>query len=184
LQYDVATIRLHWLTASLVGLLWLIGQIAELAPKGVFQNVFWSIHVALGFFLAFVLIGRFLWRASEGYILPPADNGVLHTIAEMNHYLLYSLLLLVISLGAVNAFFWAHELFGVGRPPQLDNLDWKKTFSDLHELAANILIFVASLHTLAALGHHFILRDDVLRRMLLPSSEPLINRKETNRKKH
>lgn len=39
-------------------------------------------------------------------------------------------------------------------------------FKELHELLGNVLLVLASLHVLAALKHHFVNHDDVLRRML------------------
>lgn len=39
-------------------------------------------------------------------------------------------------------------------------------FNELHEVLGNVLLVLASLHVLAALKHHFVNHDDVLRRML------------------
>lgn len=39
-------------------------------------------------------------------------------------------------------------------------------FGELHEVLGNVLLVLASLHVLAALKHHFVNHDDVLRRML------------------
>lgn len=39
-------------------------------------------------------------------------------------------------------------------------------FKELHEVLGNVLLVLASLHMLAALKHHFVNHDDVLRRML------------------
>lgn len=39
-------------------------------------------------------------------------------------------------------------------------------FGELHEVLGNVLLVLASLHVLAALKHHFLDHDDVLRRML------------------
>jgi cytochrome b561 len=44
-------------------------------------------------------------------------------------------------------------------------------FKELHEVLGNVLLVLASLHVLAALKHHFLNHDDVLRRML-PRSRP------------
>lgn len=39
-------------------------------------------------------------------------------------------------------------------------------FKEIHEVLGNVLLVLASLHVLAALKHHFVNHDDVLRRML------------------
>jgi len=170
MHYDLTTIRLHWITVILVTLLWLIGQTANMIPNGAIQDAYWSMHVLLGFLLVFVLICRFLWRASAGHTLLPADDGVSQTIAKMSHYLLYSLMLLVTALGLLNAFIRGYDIFGITHLPRLAWPDWKPIISDLHELVANALIIVALLHAAAALVHHLIMRDDILRRMISRST--------------
>ena len=39
-------------------------------------------------------------------------------------------------------------------------------FEEIHEVLSNALLTLASLHALVALKHHFLDRDDVLKRML------------------
>ena len=41
-----------------------------------------------------------------------------------------------------------------------------KTFGSLHNNVAWALIIIAGVHALAALFHHYVLRDGILRRML------------------
>lgn len=42
----------------------------------------------------------------------------------------------------------------------------ENAFKELHEILGNVLLALATFHVLAALKHHFVNRDDVLRRML------------------
>ena len=55
-------------------------------------------------------------------------------------------------------------LFGAFPLPGAPNLGLP--MKGFHELGSNIGIALLALHVLAALKHHFINRDDVLRRML------------------
>src|ERR1700677_3632827 len=57
-SYDGVTISLHWITALLVVVLWVIGQTADSLPKGALQSAYWSTHVVLGFTLVFVVLYR------------------------------------------------------------------------------------------------------------------------------
>ena len=43
---------------------------------------------------------------------------------------------------------------------------WEDTLEELHEDIGNLFYAVIGLHVLASLWHHFVRRDDVLRRML------------------
>src|SRR5260221_2073042 len=75
--YDPTTIGLHWATAILVTVLWIIGQTADWLPDGPVNTDYWSVHVVLGFALVIVLIWRLIWRRVGGRRLPAAHNGVL-----------------------------------------------------------------------------------------------------------
>ncbi|WP_158815336.1 cytochrome b [Methylocapsa sp. S129] len=165
LKYDTTTIALHWSTAALVVVLWIIGQTADWLPRGAVKTDYWSIHVLLGFALAFVLAWRILWRSLGGRRLPAADSGILHFLAEATHCLLYALLLTVVALGVVNAFVRGSSLFDIVNVPQLGDSALRRPITHWHGLAANILLGLAFLHAVAALIHHYALKDEVLRRM-------------------
>ena len=59
-------------------------------------------------------------------------------------------------------------LFGWFDFPALsgENHDLHETLEDVHEFLFNALLVVAAIHVVAALYHHFVLRDATLRRML------------------
>ena len=164
--YDRTTIALHWTTAALVIVLWIIGQTADWFPHGWINRDYWSIHVVLGFALALVIAWRLVWRSTGGRRLPPADAGALNVVAQATHYGLYLLLLAVIVLGVINAFVRGYNLFDLVNLPQIGDRALRKPITHWHGLAANILLALAALHAAAALLHHYVLRDRVLGRMV------------------
>jgi cytochrome b561 len=166
MNYDPTTIALHWITAALVVVLWIIGQSADWIPRGALRTDYWSAHVALGFALAVALAGRIVWRSARGRRLPAAETGALHILAEAMHYALYLLLLIVAGLGVANAFVRGYDLFGVTSLPQIGDLALRRPLTQWHGLAANFLLGFALAHAAAALAHHYVMRDGVLRRML------------------
>ena len=117
-RYDLTTIWLHWATVALIIVLWVIGQTADWAPRGPFRTALWSIHVVLGVATGLVLLTRVAWRAHFGRILPPADAGILHAIAETTHSVLYILLGAVVVLGIIDASYRGFNLFGIWSVPQ------------------------------------------------------------------
>jgi cytochrome b561 len=163
--YDRTTIYLHWATAGLVVILWIIGQTADWFPDGPFNTDYWSIHVVLGFGLAVVVAWRIVWRAFKGRRLPAADAGALRVLAKATHYGLYLLLLTVIVLGITNAFVRGYNLFDLASLPQIGDRALRKPITHWHGLAANVLLALAVLHAAAALFHHYFIRDTVLGRM-------------------
>ncbi len=164
-RYDSTTIRLHWATAALVVVLWISGQLADLAPKGPLRTDAWSSHFVLGFALAAVLIWRLVWRFGGGRRLPAAGSGLLHFLAQAAHHGLYLLLIATVALGLVNAFVRGVSLFDLASLPQIGDRELRKPITQWHEFAANLLLGLAMLHAAAALAHHYILKDAVLLRM-------------------
>jgi cytochrome b561 len=165
-HYDPVTIWLHWATAALVAILWIMGQTIDFLPRGPLRANAWSLHVTLGIVLGLVLVGRVFWRAGPGRGLPAADPGLLHAVAKATHYALYGLLAAVVVLGVANALVRGFDLFGLWTLPQIGDPSLRRPVNELHELAANLTLIVAFVHAAAALVHHYVWRDGVLRRMI------------------
>jgi cytochrome b561 len=167
-RYDGVSVLLHWLTAGLVVILWTLGQTIDFFPKGAPKIDARSVHIALGATLGVVLLVRVLWRASAGRKLPPADQGWLGVTAKVVHYGLYVLVAVTVVLGILNAWQRGDVLFNAYRIPQLIPGDrvLRRALGELHGDCADVVLIVAGLHAAAALAHHYLLRDRVLRRML------------------
>jgi cytochrome b561 len=173
ISYDRRTIQLHWVTAALVGLLWAIAQVIDFFPKGAPKIAVRSMHIFLGFVLGVILLTRIVWRSRSARRLPRANDGVVGHAARIVHWALYAGLAAVILLGISNASARGDSIFSLFRIPKLyaGNPQLKPIIENLHKTFANALVILAAAHALAALVHHFILRDGVLRRML-PGSHP------------
>lgn len=165
-RYDGGTIALHWLTAVLVLGLWLVGTFLEdLVPKGALRSGIWSAHFDLGFVLTALVVAFLVWRRAGGRDLPVEDPGPLHRLAKATHAALNVLLIVIVGLGIANAFVHGVSLGPVSLP-QLGDPEWRRSLTHWHGLAANILMALALFHAVAALVHHYLWHDAVLRRML------------------
>jgi cytochrome b561 len=164
LHYDRSTIVLHWLTAVLVALLWLGGQTIDALGREVAVSLR-SVHITLGVMLAVVLAIRVLWRLSHGRSLPDAERGLMQAAARTTHYVLYLAAGVTILLGLTAAYFRGDVVFGLAAFPG-GARELGRTIKGYHALAANFVLILAGLHAAAALFHHYVLRDGVLRRML------------------
>ena len=166
--YDRRTIRLHWLTAVLVAALWIIAQVIDDFPKGMPRIGARSTHIMLGVLLALVVARRIWWRVRQGHRLAAPGPRWIAAATSVTHHLLYAGLVVVLLLGIANAWARGDNLFGVVVIPKLlaGHVQLRPTIESLHKILANALVIVAVLHALAALWHHFCLKDDVLRRML------------------
>jgi cytochrome b561 len=169
--YDRTTVALHWLTAILVIVLFALALIWDELPRGTpLRKGLQSLHISLGLVLTLVFAVRVFWRANRGRKLPPASTGVQQLAATAAHHALYLLLGVQIVLGFV--FRWAQGepfmffgLFSIPSPIAADR-NFAHTVGDLHEIVAWVIIVLAGLHAVAALLHHYVLRDSVLKRML------------------
>ena len=168
LRHDDTTIALHWVTAILIALLWALGQIIDWFPRRPARINARSTHILLGVILVGVFCTRVAWRLLRGSRLPAPGAGWLGSLGKATHYALYALLAATMLLGTLNVWTRGDEFFRLLAFPRLSpgNNELKRNVEYLHALGANILVSLAFLHALAALAHHFIRRDGMLRRML------------------
>jgi cytochrome b561 len=168
LRHDSATIALHWTSAVLVVVLWTIGQTVDVFPNGPLRIDYHSVHIVLGVILGAVLLARLGWRLTRRETPPPIDHGVLLVIARVTHWLLYALLAIAVGLGIANVWVRGDVILNLFQVPTYDpdNRALRQLVGGWHALAANAVLIVAGLHAVAALFHHYILRDATLRRML------------------
>jgi cytochrome b561 len=168
LNYDSRSIGLHWVTAALVIVLWCLGQTIDWFPRGNARIAARSLHVCLGAVLAVILCYRLWWRLGAGRRLPAAGSGIPQAFATVLHFLLYAALLSAVAVGVANAWVRGDNIFNLFTLPAFDlgNKALKAQVEDLHALLANVLLALAGFHAAAALAHHLIWKDSVLRRML------------------
>jgi cytochrome b561 len=164
-SYDRATIGLHWLTAALVAALWVLGQTADWFPKGPVRGVVWSTHFTLGFLLAGVWIARLVWRLRGGQRLPGVGPAYAVKLSAAVHGLLYLIIAFVIVVGVGNLYAHGQNIWGLVSFARIPDEATRRTISETHEWAANILLALAAGHAAAALVHQYLLRDEVLARM-------------------
>lgn len=175
-RYDAFTLILHWVTAGSVIFLFASAHIWELLERGTpMRKGLQAAHISCGILLALVMIVRPLWRLlsqrSSRYLMPPVEGSRLAMLlAHGMHGALYLLLFAQIALGFL--FRWSQQepfrFFGL-----FDLSGWvtvtptlRHTLAQWHGNVAWSLIALALAHALAALFHHYLLRDGVLRRML------------------
>ncbi|GLS21959.1 cytochrome b561 [Labrys miyagiensis] len=169
-RHDGLTIALHWLTALLVIALFASAETWGFLPKGSFlRNGLQSLHISMGITLAAVMVARILWRLARRYELPSDLPRWQEMASSLVHLALYLLLAAQLTLGFL--FRWAQgepfSFFGLFEIPHVAiDPDLARTFGELHNIVAWTIICLAGLHAVAALGHHYVLKDKVLLRMM------------------
>lgn len=137
-----------------------------------------GLHASIGLSVLVLSIARLAWRLVNPVPALPADMSPgLKLLAHATHYLLYALMILVPFLGWVLMSGGSHPLlfFGTVAVPKLDYIaslprSRQRPVSHLiggvHEWLGYVLFFLALAHVAAALYHHFVRRDPVLKRMV------------------
>jgi cytochrome b561 len=172
-NYDAVAVFLHWATALLVIVQFAMAKIWDSFDKPTRQGME-SVHVSLGVLLAGVVIARIIWRLIPGHQRPAIVSGWVKLASKAVHYLLYALLVTQAALGFGWRWAQGHAveffgLFGIPGPYGELGRPTRHTFHDLHENVAWAIVIFAGLHALAALYHHYFLKDRVLGRMLPPA---------------
>lgn len=170
--FGIVAIALHWLMALLAIVIFVIGwYMVGLDYYDPWYTRAPDWHKALGMLLFVMLLFRIYWRVSEPLPTKLASYQAWEvTLARLVHILFYVLLLLLSVTGylIVTAKAAPLDILGWFSIPALTELPVEVAafIESIHYYSAYGMIFLAILHTLAALKHHFIDRDSTLKRML------------------
>jgi cytochrome b561 len=161
----------HWLTAIAVLCAVVLGISMLNVASGPLQNRLFDLHRSFGALILVLAAGRLLWRLYSPP--PPMVSGLplwQKRAAQVTHAALYILLFAVPLMGwaGTSAYGAPITVFGLFQLPML--LAKNKPLADvllpLHMALAFSLCALVIGHIGAALFHHFIRKDDTLRRML------------------
>jgi cytochrome b561 len=162
---------LHWLVAGLIVGMFGLGWYMAGLPLGQHKFAMYQLHKSLGLTVFGLVVLRLAWRLLDpAPPLPTTMPRWERRAAKVGHGLLYGLLLLQPLIGFLqsNAANFPVVLWGVLPLPALLGADeaLAERLLELHGLCAQVLLVLVLIHVAAALRHHFVIRDDVLRRML------------------
>jgi cytochrome b561 len=170
-RYGAVAQAIHWLTVILVVAAYFMG------PGGSEQRVYSSAtdftrqtHETLGIAVFALVLVRLLWRLVDTTPEDPPMKTWMRYSAKLVHVVLYGLLIATPVSAVVGAWLEGHPLtlWGFGNiAPLLPRMhDLGLSVAALHPTLGDIILWVAGLHAVAALFHHFFLRDSVLLSML------------------
>ena len=169
-KYNMIARSLHWISAiTIIGLFaagyWMVGL--DYYSEWYTTTPHW--HKSVGIMLFILSLFRLLWKfisISPGLIGSQFEKKA----ASAAHYLLYILLFTLFISGYLisTADGRGIEIFNWFTVPGLGSfMENQEDLAGLvHEYVAYTLIGLASLHALAALKHHFINKDNTLKKML------------------
>ena len=178
-RYTRVAIGFHWSIAALVLVLLGMGLAMtqlDLAPMRRFQLYQW--HKSIGITVLLLSLSRLGWRFfHRPPPLPAAMSALERRSAHLAHGLLYGLIIGMPLVGwalvSASPFNIPTVLYGLVPWPHLpvlpdlaDKAGVEAALKLVHASGAGLLGAMVVVHAAAALRHHWILRDDTLRRML------------------
>lgn len=170
--YGSLTKFLHWSIFILVCIQFYFALVRKFFPPDSLERAnYMLMHKSFGITLLIISILFILWRISNLNPSPLANESRWKQIsAKIVQHSLLLLLLIIPVLGYLMANASGKKLsfFGLFFLPDLisANKNLSVIFNQLHEKLSYVLLALLSLHVLASLHHHFILKNNVLSRML------------------
>jgi len=169
---------LHWLVVALIIVQFTLALWAASLPLGNRKLGVLAYHKSFGITILSLALVRLLWRlANPTPPLPPTLRPYERGLARFAHVMLYVLLFVMPLTGWMmsSARGFPVSWFGFSSLQLPDLVPKNQTLYHAlvttHGTLAVVLVAVVTLHVAGALKHHFMLRDEVLRRML-PFSQP------------
>ena len=167
-KYGLLSKLFHWLTAAV-----LIVQI----PLGFYlvdldfdqsRVDIENYHILFGLIIFYAILIRLIFKVLTP--IPDFKGSAFpgqKFIARLNHLLLYLTLLTVTISGILKKLFNGESLIIFFKKIDLTyNYELSEQFYSIHILANYALIGLITLHILAALFHKFLLRENILKRIL------------------
>jgi cytochrome b561 len=170
-RYTYTAIRLHWLIALLIFVVFPLGVYMHELPLSPEKLRLYSYHKWIGVTIFLLALIRVYWRATHR---PPAMPDTMKDwekfAAHAAHYALYVLIFIIPLSGWLMSSAKGFQTVWFGVLPLPDLVGKNKELGDMlqkvHEVLNFVLLGTVIAHAGAALKHHFIERDDILIRMV------------------
>ena len=165
--YGTVAVSLHWLTVLLIIALLGSGMLADETSDPAAKARILTAHAPMGIAVLLLTLARIVWWWRFDTHPEPLAGDPAWQIkaAKAVHGLLY-LAILVMAASGIGLFVLSGAgdiIFGGAPGPLPDFGDFAPRLP--HGIVAKLLLALFVLHAAAALFHHFVKRDDTLRRM-------------------
>lgn len=169
-RYSGLAVALHWLTAALIVAGFTLGLSMIDLPFGRQKLQWYAWHKWVGITVFLLTCVRLGWRLARAAPAPPPAPRWQLAAATTTHWALYALLAVIPLSGWIYSSATGVQVVYLSLFPLPDLVPKGKalasTLRTVHQTLNFTLLGLVCLHAAAALKHHFVDRDQVLRRML------------------
>ena len=188
MTFNPVSIFLHWLSLCVLIAVFASIEIAISYERGsVTRDLFSNIHFYLGATLFVITLIRLLVKmASRKPAIYPTPSLMQRRITQIVHIALYALMLMIpiAGMALLNSTGKPLLIFGQELPTLIEtNRALSATIRERHALLGFTLLTLITVHTAAALFHHYVIKDNTLAHMMprakttaaQPKAEPTID---------
>jgi len=170
-RYSSLSVTLHWLMLLLLVAVYACMELREFYPRGSdFREGLKTWHFMLGLSVFFLVLVRIFARVSGGTPpISPEPAKWQKMLGKATHLSLYALMIgmpiggwLILSASAKPIPYFGLELPALIGP----NEALAEQIEEIHETVGSIGYYLIGLHAVAALFHHYILKDNTLKRIM------------------
>ncbi len=170
-HFGIIAISFHWLMAIIMIGLVILGLYMTDLPVSLEKLKLFGWHKEFGLLILFLAMFRIVWRIGNiTPLLPLTMQAWEKLAAHAAHWAFYFFMFALPITGwlLTSAAGLQPSFFGLFTLPVLiaPNHDLQHLFAEIHEWLAYGLIATFFAHVGAALKHHFINKDDILKRIL------------------
>ena len=170
--FGIISILLHWIIAILIIALIIMGLYMVRMPINPLKLKLFRWHKEIGMLVLILAIMRISWRffnvAPSLWALPILERIAARSVHWIFYFFMFFLPIsgwFLSSASAIPVSFFGWFVF----PDFISASESIRILlTSIHDWLGYILIAVLCLHISASLKHHFINKDDILRRMLWP----------------
>ncbi len=169
MSYSLYSKALHWVMGIIIMAMLILGFYLDDLPDEN-KGLGYMIHKSTGLLLLIMVVIRLIMRFTSQYpVLPESTPKIVTYVAKLNVLGLYIIMILMPLSGFLMSTFSGRPVpfYGIF---QIDGFTANEFISGIsysfHSIGGYIFILLIAGHILGGLFHHFVLKDNVLRRML------------------
>ncbi len=178
-SWGLVSVLFHWVMAALFLGQFSLGWYMQGLKDMLRQYSLYQWHKSFGFTILGLAVLRTLWALTSSRpklpdIMPDGEKKLAlgtHIILYLAFFLLPLTGWAVVSTSPLPIATWFFGLFVIPSLPLGISMHSEQIWTSIHGFLAYAAIFLAAVHILAALRHHFHHRDATLIRMLRPGYE-------------
>ncbi len=167
-RYGAVAQAFHWLVVVLVLAAYMLSKGDPYSLYSAAADGTRRIYETLGMLVLMIVVLRLLWRLVDS---APAREPIprwMAAAAKLVQFALYALLIAIPATAVLGTWLEGLPLTfpGLDIAPQIAQArGLGQLIMEIHATLVNVILGVASVHVVAALFHHFYLRDGVLKSM-------------------